>query len=231
MGMGWSDPGPSTIPLGALADDLGRLLERAGAPPPYILAPSSIGGLVVELFARQHPERVAGLLFLDAAHSGVLDRFATRVDARMTMEACLLPAAARLGLMRLFDPLGLRRDPQDADAIYRIYRAEPMATVCGVARGKQDSLRAFRDAPPLTADVPLTVLTAETSEGILPPGLASEAEELGREWRDLQQQLSRRSSRGTWRVVPGSTHLIAATQPHAVAAAALDLIVSARGQR
>ena len=228
MGMAWSDPGSAIISFGALADDLERLLDRAGEAPPYILAPSSMGGLVVELFARRHPERVAGLVFIDAGHSAVLERFASRVTSRMTTAACLLPVAARLGLIRLFDPLKLGRDPRDADAIFRLYRAEPMGVICALVTGLSASLQEFREAPPLASDVPLTVLTAETTEGLFPPGLASDGEVVAREWRDLQQQLSRRSSRGTWRVVPGSTHLIAGSQPHAVAIAALDLLGQAR---
>ena len=229
MGMGWSDPGPAIISFGALADDLERLLDRAGVPPPYILAPSSIGGLVAEMFARRRPERVAALLFVDAGHSGVLERFAPRVSARITVGACALPVAARLGLIRLFDPLGLRREPRDAaDVMFRLYRAEPMGVICALVTGLSASPQEFREAPPLAPDVPLTVLTAETTEGLFPPGLASEGEVVAREWRDLQQQLSRRSSRGTWRVVPGSNHLIAGSQPHAVASAALDLLGQAR---
>jgi pimeloyl-ACP methyl ester carboxylesterase len=72
MGTGWSDPGPATISVGILADDLDRLLTQAGMPAPYVLVPSSIGGLTVELFARRHPERVAGLVYADGATSGAL---------------------------------------------------------------------------------------------------------------------------------------------------------------
>jgi len=56
MGMGWSDGGPSVISIGLLVTDLERMLAGAGVPPPYVLVPSSIGGLTAELFARWHPE-------------------------------------------------------------------------------------------------------------------------------------------------------------------------------
>jgi hypothetical protein len=48
-----------------------------------------------------------------------------------------------------------------------------------------------------------------------------------REWRPLQLALAQRSSRGTWRVVPGSTHLIGNSQPHAVASAVFDVLAQA----
>src|SRR5437899_5917956 len=40
MGMGWSDPGPSVIPVGLLADDLEHLTTQAGLRPPFILVPA-----------------------------------------------------------------------------------------------------------------------------------------------------------------------------------------------
>jgi hypothetical protein len=60
MGMGWSDPGPDVIPAGLLADDLERLTTEAALPPPFILAPASIGAFrrVVRAPSRQ----VAGLV-------------------------------------------------------------------------------------------------------------------------------------------------------------------------
>ena len=225
MGTGWSDPGPAVISIGLLAGDLERLLERAVTPAPYIIEAASMGGLVAELFARRHPERVAGLVFVDAGHSTALEYVAGRVTPTMTAAAALLPAAARLGLLRLIDPLGLRRQSGDAaEAIWRIYRAAPMATVSGLARGLPISLREFRDATPLAGDVPMTVLTAETTEGLIPGAYAAEAPILARDWRAMHQQLARRSSHGTWRLVAGSNHLIGNSQPHAVAAAVLEML-------
>ncbi len=73
VGMGWSDPGPTPISAGLLADDLHSLLDRAGIGPPYVLVPASVGGLTAELFARRYPDSVAGLVFVDAGHSGALE--------------------------------------------------------------------------------------------------------------------------------------------------------------
>ena len=164
MGTGWSDAAPATVSIGALADDLDRLLDRAIASPPYIVEAASIGGLVAELYARRRPERVAGLVFVDAGHSAVLESIAARVTATVTAEACLLPLAARLGLLRAIDPLGLRRAPPGDDAMWRIYRVEPMTTFCRIVRDRETTLQEFRDAPPLRTDVPLTVLTAESTD-------------------------------------------------------------------
>ena len=76
----------------------------------------------------------------------------------------------------------------------------------------------------LAPDVPLIVLTHARPAGILPPGYDDVAAAFEPDWRDLQQRLARRSTRGVWRVVPDSDHLIAGSQPHAVAAAVSEML-------
>ena len=228
MGMGWSDPGPRDVSAGVLVDDLERLLDRAALGPPYILVPASIGGLTVELFARRHPDRVAGLVFVDAADSGLAERTLPMLRAMgMRLQAlCLAGTAARFGLIRFLDPLQLRRQRDDAGArtIALTYRAEPLDTVCSMLRGLPRSGEELRAAPPLAPDVPLMVLSHDRPEGFLPPGYDSYVADLDPLWRELQQNLARRSTRGTWRVVPNSGHLIAGSQPHAVAAAIVEIL-------
>jgi pimeloyl-ACP methyl ester carboxylesterase len=144
--------------------------------------------------------------------------------------ACLVRIAARLGILRLLDPLGLRKLPTDTAArtIAIMYRVEPMVTVCEMLRGIPKSAQELDVAPPLEPDVPLVVLSHERPEGLLPPGYESEVEAFEPEWRDVQQRLARRSTRGTWRMVPNSGHLIHASQPHAVAGAVLEMLAQVR---
>ena len=228
MGMGWSDPGPAIVSAGLLTDDLEHLLQRANLNPPYILVPASIGGLTAELFARRHPEQIAGLVFVDAASSGMVERFASEVTWTRTQAVCLATLAARVGLLRLIDPFGFRRQVEAAQDIARLYRVEPMATLCGIVGALPQTLQEFRDAPPLARDIPLTVLVAESQDRLLPPGLVIDIGLLDRERFGLHQALAERSARGTWRVVPGSDHLIGNSQPHAVATAVLTMIGEGR---
>jgi pimeloyl-ACP methyl ester carboxylesterase len=230
MGTGWSDPAPSLISMGMLADDLERLTVRAGLRPPFVLVPASIGGIPVELFARRHPDQVAGLVYADAANSAMLLHFAPQFSRMQVEAACLAKTAARLGILRLFDPFGLRKERSFAaeQAVALTYRVEPAATVCGVVRGLQTSIREIADAPPLPPDVPLLVLVHEKPDRLLPPGFDAETARIEREWLPLQQSFVQRSSRGVWRIVPGSGHLIADNQPHAVASAVLELLQALR---
>lgn len=51
-----------------IAEELRNQLRAAGVPPPYVLVGHSLGGLYQYVFARLHPEEVAGLLLLDPTH-------------------------------------------------------------------------------------------------------------------------------------------------------------------
>ncbi|MDE2794369.1 MAG: alpha/beta hydrolase [Gemmatimonadota bacterium] len=66
-GTGWSDPGPFPRRTATEADELARLLERAGERGPFVLAGHSYGGLLAANFARRYPERTAAVVLLDAS--------------------------------------------------------------------------------------------------------------------------------------------------------------------
>jgi pimeloyl-ACP methyl ester carboxylesterase len=239
MGMGWSDPAPGVISVGMLADDLRSLLAQAGLQPPFILVPSSLGGLTAEMFARRHPGETAGLVFVDAANSAMLDALAARFSQAQISLACLAEPAARFGLLRLLDPFGLRKEQSLAAerSISRLYRVEPMQTLCGLAHGLPATQEEFRKAPPLASHLPLRVLIHERPSGFLPARLArfkpftNRIASFDSEWIGLQQRFAQSSSRGAWSVVPGSNHLIASDQPHAVAASILEVMAEIRAGR
>jgi pimeloyl-ACP methyl ester carboxylesterase len=227
-GTGWSDPAPGILSVGLLADDLHALLERAELPPPYILVPSSIGGLTVELFARRHPDQVAGLVFLDAANSDTFERRVPDIGFTAKTGACLLPFLARIGALRIFDPWGLSSDGQGMALMYRTQRWQAF---CAFARGVPQSAQEIASAPALPIDVPLVVLSHEKPEDFLPRRLESWAPEIVADWYPSQQRFAAHSMRGSWRVVPGSGHLIASSQPREVARTILEMLAEVRAAR
>ena len=134
MGSGGSGLAPDVISVGMLVADLEQLLAAAHIPPPYILVPASIGGLVGEVFARRHPDHVAGLVFLDAASSIQLDRVAANTG--------WFTRSAGTGAACLLSLIELR------------------ATFCAMARGFDQTMRDVAAAPPLRSDLPMIVLSA-----------------------------------------------------------------------
>src|SRR5262245_428400 len=216
-GVGWSDPAPYAISIGTIADDLARLQDRAHLEGPFIIVTASIGGVVTEMFARRHPDRVAGLVYLDAATSDIIPIAESQFDLTTGKAACLATAAAgRIGLVRLIDPWDLRASDSEAAArsASLMYRAQPWNSLCAMVRGVEATKREFAQAPPLRSDLPLVVLSAETSAGALPLGLASKTREEVRPLvREMHRRFAQRSSRGSWRIVPDSGHLIASDKP------------------
>ncbi|MDH3404361.1 MAG: alpha/beta hydrolase [Acidobacteriota bacterium] len=58
---------------GAVVEVLRRGLAEAGVAPPYVLVGHSLGGVYMNLFARLHPDEVAGLVLVDSSHPGQFD--------------------------------------------------------------------------------------------------------------------------------------------------------------
>ncbi len=228
-GMGWSDAWPDGLSSGELARQLAVLQGRAKLEQPFIIVASSIGGLTAEMFARTYPERVAGLVFLDAASSEGLAALEPWFF-RARVAACTAAAAARFGLIRVIDPFGLGKETSEAGerGAAITYGARPWGTVCAIVASGQASQQEFKVAPPLPANVPLTVLSAESDRETF-PGLNGLAARMRPRRLAAHQALAARSSRGSWRVVPDSTHLIGSSQPDAVAEAVFE-IIDARGR-
>src|SRR5215212_6146640 len=72
-GMGWSEPGPAPRSPAHIADELHTLLVNAGIEGPLVLVAHSAGGKHARLYAQRHPERVAGLVLVDARSEYVED--------------------------------------------------------------------------------------------------------------------------------------------------------------
>jgi pimeloyl-ACP methyl ester carboxylesterase len=228
-GIGWSDPGPPAIPVSMLADDLGVVLNALEPNRPVVLVASSIGGVIAEFFARRHPERVAGLVFLDAGNSYAAVRIREHTRAALASMACGgARAAGAIGLLRLFDPWNFRhqRTEQSARSAALMYGSKPWIMLCGIIRAAEQTLREFSEAPPLPRSLPVTALSADTREGLLPPAMASwfDMGDSAAALRATHQRLAQGSDYGVWRVVPGSDHLIASSQPQAVVEAVNELI-------
>ena len=113
-GMGYSPEGPSPRDGLAIASDFEKLIAASGEPGPYILVGHSMAGLRLRQFAGRNPDKVAGIVLVDAATPeasqdprmrGFIDAFATA--SRWAARGAALGLYKPLAHTRLGDKIDL----------------------------------------------------------------------------------------------------------------------------
>jgi pimeloyl-ACP methyl ester carboxylesterase len=66
------------VTAGGVASTLHQLLAAADIRPPYILGGHSLGGLYVQMFAKQYPHEVSGVVLLDSSSPDAPSELKTR---------------------------------------------------------------------------------------------------------------------------------------------------------
>jgi pimeloyl-ACP methyl ester carboxylesterase len=226
-GMGWSDRSPGPADARALADDLGKLLRAAPVAGPYVLVAASAGGLPIELYAREHPEDAVGLVGVDALWGEAVA--AIPEIGRLSRAACVADLAARLGLLRLLDPFGVKGLPRHAGElpVALTYRVSACAEACGVTRSFDASAQEILAAPPLRKDLPAIALVHGEPRDIDPMASPAELAAIEPRWREAQARFVQ-PMHGRILIVEGAGHLIAAEQPEVVVQAVRNVIELSR---
>ena len=245
-GFGYSESAAGPLPPQQVAADVHALLDAANVPGPYIMVGHSAGGIYVRAFTSQYPSEVVGMVLVDSSHEGENLRLPPEwVKLNKTqntmMAACRVMSP--LGLMRLshlFDAViaGVGMDPQVGAA----YLAATYQTrYCRVSAEEMEILASTPsqpDIPGSLGDMPLIVLTADTSqeqlEAQIPaylkstvgPGVLAKVFQVNRE---MQQSLVSLSSRGRQVMVPNSGHMIQLEQPGVVVDAIREVLTQVRG--
>ncbi|MER8059697.1 MULTISPECIES: alpha/beta hydrolase [unclassified Streptomyces] len=159
-GLGRSAPDPAGRTLTRMADDLGDLLDHFG-PGPFVLVGHSAGGPIVRRAAADRPDRITGLVLVEPTDEGA-DVLFTPGFRRMSR---IVPRAyrllARLDLLHLLHKPLLRAVPEDVRAAMRreAFTAGAMSAWAETNRTFLDELAAWRDTPPDTGDIALTVVS------------------------------------------------------------------------
>jgi len=186
-GYGGSDPVAASRSLVDITSELESLLRVIDAPGPYVLVGHSFGGLLMRVFAAQHPTDTAGVLLVDATH----ERQVLEWDA-------LSP-----GLMAEFRAQleNLRKGPQtpvfqETETMWPIMRSGDLP-----------------EAYPFP-EVPVVVLTS-TQVGPVTAGVPF-SKEGRRVWRELHTSLIAAMDRGVQIVTARSGHNIQRDEPQLV---------------
>ena len=217
-GYGWSQSGPEPRTISNIARELRDLLRTAGVDPPYILAGHSFGGLVVQLYASQFPDEVAGMVLVDSSHPDLARR--PGQFEQIAGVAFRLKLLAPLGIPRLmFDPPPAG-SPESRSSSVRTMEKEILSTtrsfwtIASEMKGLRESLNQAAEDPPRLGRKPLVVLT--------------EGQHRREFWHAMQEKLTKLSDASEWHVVNGAGHFIHRDKPDIMVDAVRRVVESTR---
>ncbi|MEU4251822.1 alpha/beta hydrolase [Amycolatopsis sp. NPDC026612] len=235
-GIGRSTPGDRPRTAERISGEFERLLEVLDVRGPLVLVGHSYGGMLLRAFAQRHPDRVAGVVLVDAAHPEQLER-----SARQRLGLPLMRASLRSS--RFWSRYGRNRrraagedgqlNGQDSQ-LAGLGELELKTTVARMLTTRNwaasehevdawlehvvDEIRATT----LPAGVPLFVVTAaETAKADPVHG-------------ELQRELAALSATSVQQTLPGATHLgmvCSAGPARGVTAAVREVVDAARTGR
>jgi pimeloyl-ACP methyl ester carboxylesterase len=174
-GLGFSDPSPLPRDGVNIELDLEKLLAAAQVPPPYVLLGHSMGGLRLRQYAARNPDKVVGLVLVDAVTPQMLgEPQMKQFVGAFTKASSLAGVGATLGLFkplvgtRLADKISLtgeaKREKQRFFASGRHNRVAAQEVALWPLASQQAGATA-----PFDPDWPVAVVTA----GGLPPGASN----------------------------------------------------------
>jgi len=241
--LGWSDTAKPPRVASTLVAELHAVLAAAQIAPPYVLVGHSFGGLLVGMFAANHPEEVVGLVLIDPL---LASEWLKPSEAQMRMRGRGVRLArrgallARFGVVRFALKLftgGARRVPQAIARVTSSGSGEsqisrlvgevgkmprevwPMVTTHWCLPKSFEGLAAALEAlPHSSAEAASLVLPASIPLTILSAANSTPAQRAERE------ALAKRSVRGQHLVAAKSGHWIHLDEPALVVDAIRDLI-------
>jgi pimeloyl-ACP methyl ester carboxylesterase len=163
-GLGHSDPGPAPRDATAIADDLEALLAVVGESGPFVHVGHSMAGLHAHLFAGRNPEKLMGLVLVDAVTpTSAEGEFAMRVAAHYVRFSQAAAWAAGRGLLRplsrVGDTIGLPAEPAAQKRWAFAHAGHNRAAADEVVQWEASAAQA-RAIGPLDPAWPVAVVTA-----------------------------------------------------------------------
>lgn len=199
-GYGWSDAGPHPRSSLRISNEIEKLVQKARVPAPYILVGHSFGGYNVRVFAATHPQKIAGMVLVDASHENQYELLDIKLPRHYDRKSNILVMPKASG--------GSVTDKANAlqERAFHAARAE----ISSLSQSAMQ-VRHYHDLP----EVPLIVISRGRSEWNGSKHGASKE----KIWRELQHEL--------WKLSPNSQQIFANHSGHDIHLEQPDLVVSA----
>ncbi|MDX1573009.1 MAG: alpha/beta hydrolase [Methylophaga sp.] len=209
-GYGWSDFGPQPRNSLRIAYELETLLERADIKPPYVMVGHSFGGYNIRVFTANNPEKVQGMVLVDASHEDQYERFQINLPQNYNRRSniLVLPKGSG-GEAHMNKPKVLR------ERAFHAARAEISSLSQSAAQVQQ-----LQKQP----DIPLVIVSRGKPEWF--GDLSQQTRE--KTWTDLQQELYLLSSKSQHVFANESGHDIPQYQPQIIIDAINNVIEQSR---
>jgi pimeloyl-ACP methyl ester carboxylesterase len=196
-GMGWSDPGPKPRDAQTITDDLEKLIAASGERGPFILVGHSMAGLYVRLFAARNPDKVAGLVLIEATTPEQIDNpnMAKFIGAFTTLSKVAAASATVGTTLPLYWPAGDRigLPPQgSAEKRHAYVSGRHARTAAEEVENWPQSAREAGAAAPYDPKWPVAVIVVDRGEGDRPD--------------DPRRAPERAARAGTFEAVKGASH-------------------------
>lgn len=199
-GMGWSERGPTPRDLEQHARELRSLLSGAGIRAPYVLVGHSYGARVALVYAKTYPSEVVGMALIDPGKLDDDARFPPENRSELVSERHTITLArwlAPFGIVRLFLPKAeyddLPKENQAADRAFNV-TTKFFRTLSDQYDVLPQTYSQQREVTDL-GTTPLVIISATVPD-----------DDTRRVWTDMNGELTKLSTRGVHRVVPGATH-------------------------
>jgi pimeloyl-ACP methyl ester carboxylesterase len=211
-GMGYSDPGPSPRTARRIASELAELVARSGIAGPVVLAAASSGGFNVRVLASEHPDRVAGLVLVDASHEDQLHE--------VPGLARFVPLLSSVGGLRLLGvSFGLR--PESLPPSTQRFARATGFRAAGYQAAADEIIHIRQSA---------SEVRASRRKLTIPLVVVSGARGADATWRGLQRDQVKLSERGCQIIAGQSGHVVVIDQPQVVVDAIRRTVEAARGR-